>query len=326
MAKRIQYLRRIGAAYLTGANSQLTFWHEDPQLNEGAGWTELGQYYMPFEKKARYHAHLDERGIPQLNYHGTIGVQYNPIAIAQYGLGNYNLYRQSGDRECFSKFINVADWLVENLTPNKAGLPVWNHHFDWDYRTPLLAPWYSGLAQGQGISVLVRAHAETQNSAYLDAATQALRCFQETVDHGGVGYVDPEGNYWIEEYIVHPAPPTHILNGFMWTVWGLWDYVLATGDPTVRGLFDKSIKTIAAKLPAFDTGYWSMYEQSGTRMRMLASPFYHALHIVQLRGLYRITGDPTFDEFARRWQGYRDKRLNRYRSLVHKSIFKVLYY
>jgi heparosan-N-sulfate-glucuronate 5-epimerase len=326
MAKRIQYLRRIGAAYLTGANSQLTFWHETPQVNERAGWTELGDYYMPFEKKAAYSAHLDKSGIPQLNYHGTIGVQYNPIAIAQYGLGNYNLYRRSGDCESFAKFINVANWLVENLTLNRASFPVWNHYFDWDYRTPLRAPWYSGLAQGQGISVLVRAHAETRNGAYLDAAAQALKCFDATVDRGGVGYVDPEGNYWIEEYIVHPAPPTHILNGFMWASWGLWDYVLATGDPKVRGLFDKSVETIAGKLAGFDTGYWSMYEQSGTRMRMLASPFYHALHIVQLQVLYRITGKPAFDEFARRWQGYCDNRLNRYRSLVHKSVFKVFYY
>jgi heparosan-N-sulfate-glucuronate 5-epimerase len=326
MAKRIQYLRRIGAAYLTGANSQLTFWHETPQLNEKAGWTELGEYYMPFETKARYDAHLDERGIPKLDYHGTIGVQYNPIAIAQYGLGNYNLHRRTGDRECFSKFITVADWLVENLTPNHAGLPVWNHHFDWEYGTPLQAPWYSGLAQGQGISVLVRAHLETRKIAYLDAAALALKCFYEPVDRGGVGYSDAEGNYWIEEYIVHPAPPTHILNGFVWATWGLWDYVLATGDPNVRGLFEKSIRTITANLSSFDTGYWSLYEQSGKRMKMLASPFYHGLHIVQLRVMHGITGETTFDKFARRWQDYRAHRMNRYRSLVHKSVFKVLYY
>ena len=33
-----------------------------------------------------------KNGIPLLNYHGIIGKQYNPIAIAQYGLGNLNFY------------------------------------------------------------------------------------------------------------------------------------------------------------------------------------------------------------------------------------------
>ena len=326
MTSRIQYLRRIIAAYLTGANSQLTFWHEPPEVNQHAAWTELGEYYMPFERKARYSAHLDENGVPRLDYHGTIGVQYNPIAIAQYGLGNYNLYRRTGDRDCFSRFIRTSNWLVEGLTPNQSGFPVWNHHFDWEYRTPLKAPWYSGLAQGQGISLLVRAYAETRNDVYLQAAKKAFACFHETVDRGGVAFIDSDNNYWIEEYIVHPQPPTHILNGFIWATWGLRDYALATGDSSARELFDRSIKTLAANLPAFDTGYWSLYEQSGTRMRMLASPFYHALHVVQLKVLHRVTDEPIFRAFAERWQGYRDKFLNPYRSLVHKSVFKLLYY
>ncbi len=38
----------------------------------------------------------DASGIPQLDYHGHIGLQYNPIAIAQFGLGNYNLWKTGG--------------------------------------------------------------------------------------------------------------------------------------------------------------------------------------------------------------------------------------
>jgi heparosan-N-sulfate-glucuronate 5-epimerase len=154
----LSYYRRIASAYLLGGQSHLTFWHETPEENLHASTSELGEYYMPFTAKANYKGHYDSAGIPQLDYRGKIGRQYNPIAIAQYGLGNYNLFRRSGDSDRRDNFLRVADWLVLHLEQNPQGLAVWNHHFDWEYRDTLRAPWYSALAQGQGISVLVRAH------------------------------------------------------------------------------------------------------------------------------------------------------------------------
>jgi hypothetical protein len=165
--------------------SQLTFWHEVPEVNEGFKREELGEYYMPFTAKADYSRQYDPDGIPLLNYHGVIGLQYNPIAIAQYGLGNYNLFRRTGSPERRLKFLAVADWLVAALDKNPAGLWVWNHHFDWEYRTPLTAPWYSALAQGQGISLLVRAYRETAEGIYATAAQQAFESFLTAVDGGG---------------------------------------------------------------------------------------------------------------------------------------------
>ena len=41
---------------------------------------------MTFYNKANYTANLDNNGIPMLNYQGKIGLQYNPIAIAQWGI------------------------------------------------------------------------------------------------------------------------------------------------------------------------------------------------------------------------------------------------
>ena len=79
-------------------------------------------------------------------------------------------------------------------------------------------------------------------------------------------------------------------------------------------------------LARFDTGYWSLYEQSGTRLKMLASPFYHRLHIVQLRVMSKLTGDARFAAVAERWEGYAQHRSNRTRALVEKSVFKLLHY
>jgi hypothetical protein len=322
-SSRLNYYRRIFSAYLTPRESHLTFWHEVPIINEAFRTGELGEYYMPFAAKANYAGHYDATGIPMLDYRGTIGLQYNPIAIAQYGLGNYNLYAR-GDAERRRKFFASSDWLVRNLEQNPAGLWVWNHHFDWEYRDTLVAPWYSGLAQGQGISLLVRAHAETRDSAYLDAAKRAFKPLLKTMDDGGVTYIDEAGDPWLEEYIV--SPPTHILNGFIWATWGVYDYWLATGDVSARELFDRCTETVAKNLHRYDTGFWSLYEQSGMRLKMLASPFYHALHVTQLEVLYRMTGNGVFQAYARKWGEYRNSYWKRIVAVAYKSVFKLIHY
>ena len=46
----------------------------------------------------------DGAGVPMLDYHGAIGLQYNPIAIAQWGLGNYNRFCETGDAGCGKKY------------------------------------------------------------------------------------------------------------------------------------------------------------------------------------------------------------------------------
>ena len=321
---RLRYYQRIFAAYLTRRDSQLTFWHGEPQINEQFQPDTLGQYYMPFLAKADYPGHFDDQSIPMLDYHGAVGLQYNPIAIAQYGLGNHNLYCRAGEEERMHKFLMVADWLADNLEETPQGTRVWYHHFDWEYRDTLKAPWYSALAQGQGVSVLVRAHMETHDARYLDAAGHAFDTFARGVGDGGVTYTDKRGNLWFEEAIVDP--PTHILNGFLWASWGVYDYYLCTRDEKAGRLFDEAVRTLRDNLPQFDTGFWSLYEQSGTRMKMLTSPFYHSLHIVQLRVMHRLTAEPVFAHYADQWDGYRRSSVKRNAALGYKALFKLLYY
>ena len=323
-ADRLHYYRRVLAAYLLPENSHLNFWHDVPQVNSNAPAGALGEYYMPFFEKANYAGPHDAAGIPVLDYRGRIGVQYNPIAIAQWGLGNYNLFCRGAEEKHRRRVLAACDWLCANLRENQLGSPVWNHHFDWEYRSRLKAPWYSGLAQGQGISLLVRAYYEFQEPCYLAAAVRAFFSFQKSIEQGGVSFGDQNGNVWFEEYIV--SPPTHILNGFIWAAWGVYDYFLATQDPSAKDLFSRTVQTLRSNLQHYDLGFWSLYEQSGTRLPMLASPSYHRLHIVQLRVMYRITGDEIFSHYADRWENYARDPGKRTRALCYKSAFKLCYY
>jgi hypothetical protein len=324
LSKRIHYYRRIFRAYLGPGKSQLTFWHETPQANPHASYDDLGEYYMTFAEKADYPGHYDSAGVPLLDYHGQIGLQYNPIAIAQYGLGNYNLFATTKVDARRRKFLTASDWLRDHLEQNAHGAWVWMHKFDWEYRDTLKAPWYSGLAQGQGISLLLRAHRETNDSSYLRAANKTFESFFRSVGDGGVVYTDHRGDAWIEEYLV--TPPTHILNGFIWAAWGIHDFAVATRDARAKDLFGRVTQTLLRNLDRYDLGFWSLYEQSGTFLKMVASPFYHRLHIVQLRIMKQMTGETKFGEVADRWEEYARSRVKRATALCYKSAFKLCYY
>lgn len=322
--KKLKYWQRIFNAYVLKKTSQLSFWHGEPQINDKIESKSVGQYYMLFHHKAEYDDLMDSKGIPMLNYHGEIGIQYNPIAIAQWGLGNYNIWHETKSNHHYKNFINCADWLVENLESNNFGYKVWMHLFDFEYRDTLRAPWYSGLAQGQGISVLIRALKETNDSKYKQAVDEAIKVFDVSTDSGGVNYVDSSGDSWIEEYIVHP--PTHILNGFIWGLWGLYDYGTFMNDEKVLIKYNSYVDTLIKNLDKYDTGFWSLYEHSGTWLGMIASTFYHKLHIVQLKVLYQLTKIKKFSETSEKWESYLASPIKRKRALLQKIIFKVAHY
>src|SRR5207237_5060287 len=108
---RLIYYRRVFRAYLLPGGSELSFRHDSAELNRDASTHSLGEYYMTFAEKAVYAGPHDACGIPMLNYRGAIGMQHNPIAIAQWGLGNYNVFRQTGNPDARNKSLLASDWL-----------------------------------------------------------------------------------------------------------------------------------------------------------------------------------------------------------------------
>src|SRR6185503_2851415 len=98
----------------------------------------------------------------------------------------------------------------------------------------------------------VRAHQQTEDARFLDAAVRAFSSFLRPTATGGVTFSDTRGDVWIEEYLV--SPPTHILNGFLWALWGVYDYCVATSDPRARELFDRAVNTLVRNLNSYDLG------------------------------------------------------------------------
>jgi heparosan-N-sulfate-glucuronate 5-epimerase len=321
--RHVAYLARAIEVYARPSAGPLSFWYESPESNPAAVPTGP-QYFMRFQGKAAYAGPFDDSGIPLLDYRGDIGRQYNPIAIAQYGLARFNRWcetRADADRR---RWMNVAEWLAGHLQPNAHGVRVWFHHFDWPYRELLQAPWYSGLAQGNGLSMLVRAAAATGDPSFATAAHEAFESFERPVSSGGVILTDERGDVWIEEYLVDP--PSHILNGFIWAAWGVYDYANWSGREQASRLWERCVETLERRLHEFDVGWWSLYESPHGGRRMLASPYYHRLHITQLEVLHQLTRRRAFADAAARFASYERNRLYRARAVAEKGWFKFRHY
>jgi len=321
--ERVEYWTRIFQVYARPAAGPLSFWHEEPEANP-AHRRDARQYFMRFRGKADYPGPFDAAGVPLLDYRGRIGKQYNPIAIAHYGLARFNRWCDGGAAGDYTAWIAASRWLVANLRPNARGVPVWCHDFDWPYRQLLEAPWYSGLAQGNGVSMLIRAAVATGDHAFAEAAHRAFQSFEASVSQGGVIVTDARGDVWIEEYMVEP--PSHVLNGFIWALWGVYDYAQWSGRPAASALWESCVRTLAARLGDFDTGWWSLYEAANTGRPMLASFYYHRLHAVQLRVLAELTGIEEFAARAARFDDYARRPVSRARAFVEKAWFKVWRY
>ena len=167
MKSRLTYLKRIISSYvLDYKTSNLSFWHTPLELNVIDDYNTLGRYYMNFSRKTEFQGPFDNDGIPVLNYKGNIGVQYNPNTIAQYALGYYDLFLDTGKQEYKRIFLNQADWFLKNIRLIDNGIGLWEYKFDFEYHKGLKSPWHSALAQGQGISVVARAYALTNEKKY----------------------------------------------------------------------------------------------------------------------------------------------------------------
>jgi hypothetical protein len=140
------------------------------------------------------------------------------------------------------------------LATRRAGGIAWEYLFQFDGGAP---PWTSGLSQGTALQALARGYSRTHETAYLDAAKEALGVFR-TRPSSGVLERTPAGAHYLEYTY---ARGERILNGFIQSLVGLYEYAKLTGDPEGQRLFDAGDAEARAETPHYDTGAWSMYDQ-----------------------------------------------------------------
>jgi hypothetical protein len=163
---------------------------------------------------------------------------------------------------------------------------------------------------------LVRAHVATGEDRY---AELALRAISPLLAEGGSDLVTHTGAGPIfQEY---PSdPPSHVLNGWISALWGVWDVRLALADPRAEEVFASSLACLRANLSAYDTGWWTRYSLYPLALQDLAKPIYQTFHVAQLGVLHRLTGHDDIGATAERWAGY-DRPANRALAVAQKGLF-----
>jgi len=168
--------------------------------------------------------------------------------LATFGVANG--YYQSGQSSKLASLLNE----IIPLATDRAGGIAWEYLFQFDGGQP---PWTSGLSQGTAIQALARGWSRLHNPAYKSAAAAALGIF-ETPPPVGVRVATAAGAHYLEYTY---APQERILNGFIQSLVGLYDYTQLTGDPLGEQLFAAGDAEARIEVPHYDTGAWSLYDQ-----------------------------------------------------------------
>jgi len=275
-------------------------------VNQGVGTcyskTEIAGYYNDLTEKVT----KDDPNILVPKYHVDTGEEiYFSIGIFQYGLAAYDLFLKTHDEIYKNKLIACADWAVVNQQADGGWVT-------FAYNKPE-AP-YSSMAQGEGISMLVRAAIITDDKRFADAAAKAKEFMLKPISEGGTTKYNGD-NVILYEDTDNPV----ILNGWIFSLWGLYDYCKYFGDEESDIILKKTLETLKRKLPDFDTKYWSKYDDG----KNICSPFYHKLHIAQLNVMHDLFGDPIYKEFADKWKKYQDSFWYSKRAFIKKAMQKI---
>lgn len=275
--------------------------------NEGLIYSkkELKGYYNDLTLKVTT---VDQNNIAKIP---TVVLQNNeeivfPISVFQYGLGSYDLYLLTNDEKYLIAFQNMVQWALDNQSENGS----WNNFFYIYPDTP-----YSSMAQGEGVSLLLRAYQESKNTRYLECAKRALDFMLLPIEKGGTTRYQ-NGDVIFMEY-THKSP---VLNGWIFSIFGLFDYYQLTKDEHYLEILNQTLVTLDKKIKDFDNNYWSLYDLNNN----ITSSFYHNLHIAQLKVMYDIFQSQEIFIYLTKWEKYNNNILNSKIAFLKKAIQKVL--
>ena len=212
-------------------------------------------------------------------------------------LGNFGkLNGLWGNRRQDDRLAVMLDELIP-LAAERAGGVAWEYYFTFGGGSP---PWASGLAQGTAVQALARAANRLDREAdVIPLAQRALALF-EAPTPAGVRVPEAGGNHYA---IYSFAPDLRVLNGFVQSLIGLYDYARLSGDPRGLALYQSGETEARREVPTYDTGAWSLYSRGSiTRESDLS---YHDLLQDFLDGLCRRTDVEVYCTTAQNFIDYK---------------------
>lgn len=284
-----------------------SIYHVNQSIGEHFSKDKIYGYYNNMKEKVlKAPNFVDSDDLPSLKYGGGKEF-YFPVGIFQYAFGLLDLFLESKDSRYKIKFKQCADWALDHQLVSGA----WDNFSYYYPNNP-----YGAMAQGEGASLLLRAYKLYEEIKYLDAAKKAIDYMLISKEHGGCTSFSGSDVIFLE----YPHRKA-VMNGWIFAWWGLYDYVLATGDDgTYKNLMNMSLTSLISYMPQFRNKYWSIYDLEGR----IASPFYHNLHIAQMQAMFMITGNKVFYDYAECWRNQQHNPICKCRAFIRKSVQKIL--
>ncbi|MFE7129568.1 D-glucuronyl C5-epimerase family protein [Streptomyces sp. NPDC057638] len=246
--------------------------------------------------------YLDRDGVIQFRMTKTAPGYDHPVAQAQFGLGCLASYRVETIASRKKLFLTRAKAQAKRLIDRRMELRgAWFFPYPFDYKhtkhsgIDYKAPWFSGMAQGEVLSLFVQL-------AQCDGVTSAERKRYLAAAHGAFASLllddsrkpwavnkDKNGYLWIQEYPGAKAGTgDYTFNGMIFAMFGLWDYYEATGNELAAKLYDGSVTTMRDHFSRLRNTRWLSYYCHTHRIP--GSTAYHQHHINQWRQMHWHTG------------------------------------
>ena len=218
---------RLPVLMLTLANNT-RYWRTGPALSDGASVQFQGSELV-------------------WQYYAGSGIQLQVLHTFGEGDGYYEAGRAD-----YGKLATLMNEMVP-LAVRRGGGLAWEYYFNWDGGKP---PWVSAMAQGTGLEALSDAYLATGNHQYLTDAHEALPLL-ETAPPTGVAVKTALGTRYLQYSF---TPNTDIINAFLQTLLGLYDYEQVSLDPVASALYNAGSHQAQAELRSFVVGGWSLYQ------------------------------------------------------------------
>lgn len=202
------------------------------------------------------------------------------------------------------------------------------------YKYQFPVGWGSSMAQGQLLSVMARLYASQEDREQSDPklrnyALKTMKPLERHFKKGGLmqWFCIPGSEECLVWYAEYPTdPPVYTLNGYIFTLIGLYDWARANQDEKAAKLFWDGIATLEKVLPLYDNRPVSAYDLSHYSWIKKGVPpncklNYHLIHIRQLEWLSKATCSEKWSCIASVWSSYISSTPSKRESL-RKQCFK----
>jgi len=283
---------------LPSANTEICAWpweSEDPPYhivtkpNNSDG---RGEYSRRVE--------FDDDGVPFRTERGRR--LYDPLVVARYGLKMLSVGKATGEDVYRRRAGEARDALLRTAATHcrfgRGGSSATMH-----------AEHPSAMVQGIVASFLLRAPRASDSDENEVVARRALAEMLVALEAGGARS-RLQGSAFLEEF--PQDPPSHVLNGCIFGLFGLYDAADSNVDPAARAVAAEVEATLESTISRFTTRTgWSRYALNVGGIAPRASVHYHLSHIRLLRVVAARTQGREISHAIETWSRARDSFLAR---------------